>query len=194
MYDIGSFIGSSLGAIMSALSMGMEYRQNRENMRLQAEQNLRDYEWQRYVQENTWQREDNAVQRRMADLEAAGLNPNLAAGSAAGAGAVVGRSSSPAVQSRMDYSGLTDFVNSVLQIKVQEQEIKNLKKEFESKQEDVTSKSLSNAYDALMLNSMLGLDTSFEWRNDKNSNFPHPYFTLEKLEENLPLDGRFGRM
>lgn len=35
------------------------------------------------LQEKTWEREDNAVQRRVSDLEAAGLSKTLAAGSAA---------------------------------------------------------------------------------------------------------------
>lgn len=38
---------------------------------------------QRALQDQTWQREDSAVQRRVADLRAAGLSPTLAAGSAA---------------------------------------------------------------------------------------------------------------
>ena len=44
------------------------------------------FEWQKSVQETNWQREDNAVQRRVADLKGAGLSPVLAAGSAAQAG------------------------------------------------------------------------------------------------------------
>lgn len=39
--------------------------------------------YQKQAQNITWQREDNAIQRRAADLEAAGLSKTLAAGSAA---------------------------------------------------------------------------------------------------------------
>lgn len=49
------------------------------NFALQQEQ----VAWQKAMQKEAWNREDNAVQRRVDDLRAAGLSPTLAAGSAA---------------------------------------------------------------------------------------------------------------
>lgn len=70
--------GAAIGAIGGIWN-------NERNLGFQSKQ----IEYQKALQERMFQREDNAVQRRVADLRAAGLSPVLAAGSAAQAGPVV---------------------------------------------------------------------------------------------------------
>lgn len=72
------FAVGAVGMNMPGVPEWMNYKAGQENL-----------DWQKSVQEQTWAREDNAVQRRAADLKAAGLSPVLAAGSAAQAGPVV---------------------------------------------------------------------------------------------------------
>jgi len=64
---------AGVGAAISGMTGILNYGQQQQNL-----------SWQRYAQRETWRREDDAVQRRVADLKAAGLSPTLAAGSAAG--------------------------------------------------------------------------------------------------------------
>lgn len=54
-------------------------------------QDIRDFNYKRNLQQTMFEREDNALQRRMADARAAGLNPfDAVATGGAGAGSVVG--------------------------------------------------------------------------------------------------------
>ena len=68
MWQALSALGSAIGAVGSVANAGFQFAQN---------------QWQKNMQEEAWDREDNAVQRRVADLKAAGLSPVLAAGQGA---------------------------------------------------------------------------------------------------------------
>ena len=66
----------------------------------------KNYEYQKNLQNRIFNREDNAVQRRVADLKAAGLSPVLAAGSGADAGPVVSTKAP-------EFEGLGDLTNAL---------------------------------------------------------------------------------
>lgn len=72
-------------------------------------------DWQKEAQKTTWAREDTAVQRRAADLEAAGLSKTLAAGGAA-------QSSGPISTTAPQFEGVTKAVeNSVAALNLMRQ-------------------------------------------------------------------------
>lgn len=86
--DTGGILGGVGSIVQGGAAIGsatMTAQQNRENLRLQKQQ----FKYQKKLQGQLFAREDNAVQRRAADLKAAGFNRVLAAGSGANAGPVV---------------------------------------------------------------------------------------------------------
>ena len=86
--------GSTLAGTVDAI------KTNEKNFELQKE----NLAYQKDLQNRIFEREDNAVQRRVNDLVKAGLSPTLAAGSSAGAGSVV---STSAPQKKNNLEALT---------------------------------------------------------------------------------------
>lgn len=104
----GSVLGAASG-LLSGIVTNITNRQiAQENIDYQRWANQRNEELTR----ESWAREDNAVQRRVADLKAAGLNPLLAAGSAA---ASSGATAMQAPQNKFEYQSMADkALNSLL--------------------------------------------------------------------------------
>lgn len=73
---VGGIIASAAGAAANASATRDASEANRRNV--EATNRLNEH-----LTREQWQREDVSVQRRAADLKAAGISPNLAAGSAA---------------------------------------------------------------------------------------------------------------
>lgn len=67
-----SVVGGLVDTFVGASASSKNYKAQKEALA-----------WQKEAQKTAWQREDNAVQRRVADLRAAGMSPVLAAGQGA---------------------------------------------------------------------------------------------------------------
>lgn len=132
--------------------------------------NQKDIDYQKSLQNDIFNREDNAVQRRMNDLQAAGLNPNLAAGSAAGAGAVVGRSNTPGINGNPLGDAL-DFAQHVAQLEAQHTENRILNNQEKMSDYYKDTAHLQNVLDQAQLLWQLGIKDGLQLGVDSDGNW-----------------------
>jgi len=125
-------MGDILEGIAGLGNMGVNAFSAYKNYNLQKDQ----LNWQKSQWEEVKQREDNATQRRVADLKAAGLSPTLAAGSASAA------SPAPVLAApQMDAKNLiSDSAMTAMNLMTMDQNLKT-----SSAQEDLTRKNIEEA-------------------------------------------------
>lgn len=147
--------------------------------------NKRDFDYQKALQQKMFEREDTAVQRRMADLQEAGINPNLAAGSAAGAGAVVSRSTT----NDINFGSALDTMSALNQIKMQSVERQNALVTQEILKQQKNKIDNENAIDLYTYAKMLGIpDITIGIRNNHLEPLYKSYWRNNTMFTNVSPD------
>lgn len=107
--DLTSTLFNPIGSIANVWSTFEGVKQNKKVNDLNYQLQKDDLAYRKDLQNLMFQREDNAVQRRVSDLRKAGLSPVLAAGSSASSGPVVSTSAPQRVSDLNGYMALAQI-------------------------------------------------------------------------------------
>lgn len=169
---LSSFINSmsNLSAVKSTNKLNKEIADN--NLAFQQE----NLEYQKALQQQIFNREDTAYQRKVNDLISAGLNPALAAsGAGSGAGSIV---STSAPQSNMQYKTPTFNFGSVLDTLSSIEQLKNIKVQIDNaKKQGAYIDAMKNKIDAETIKIAFDNDFLSKTQEDRVKSFSADYWT-----------------
>lgn len=127
LFGIGSIANAGVNLINGVWSNIQNKQIADQNFALERE----NLDYQKQLQQTIFNREDTAMQRAMADYEAAGINPLYAIGSPAQSGAVVS-TSAPQNKFQFDGSYFQDLIKGIAEINLIGQQRNTLKAQEKS--------------------------------------------------------------
>lgn len=151
-----------------------------------------NYDYQRAMQSQAWNREDQSVQRKVADLREAGLSPTLAAGSSAQTMAPM-RIEAPKVPD------ISQSMNQIVGFSKAMQDLKMTKSQMEMLELQKENQRISNKYaDELLSNKVEAGDIANDFANQSFNTrlfmLQEKLSTQEKITLNKDLDNKMAQL